>query len=102
MSDKPLIAALGSSFASGPLLEPYENIEAQRSRRNYPHLVAEALGADLVDLTVGGATTATILDEPQTTQSGVQFEPQINGVPTEASIVTVTAGGNDLGLIGSM
>jgi hypothetical protein len=29
-----------------------------RSARNYPHLLAEQLGAELTDLTVSGATTA--------------------------------------------
>ena len=97
-----LIAALGSSFAAGPGIEPVAHPGAMRSARNYPHLLAEELGARLVDLTVSGATTTTILDEPQVTLSGEEFAPQVTGVPTEADLVTVTAGGNDLGFLGSM
>ena len=96
------IAALGSSFAAGPTLQPVDDVEAMRSTRNYPHLLAEALGADLVDLTVSGATTANILHTPQQTMNGRVFAPQIDGLPAEADLVTITAGGNDVQFIGSM
>lgn len=98
----PLITALGSSFASGPGLAPLEDPAAQRSSVNYAHVLAELLGARLIDLTVAGATTSTILDEPQVTALGDEFAPQIQGVPADADIVTVTAGGNDLEFIGSL
>ncbi len=90
------VVALGSSFAAGPLIPPVVDADAGRSGRNYPHLVAARLGADLVDLTVSGATTATILDEPQTTFTGKVYAPQIEGVPRNADVVTITAGGNDI------
>lgn len=90
------VVSLGSSFAAGPLIRPVVDVDAARSGRNYPHLTAARLGAELVDLTVSGATTATILDEPQTTTSGKVYAPQIEGVPRNADVVTVTAGGNDL------
>jgi lysophospholipase L1-like esterase len=51
---------------------------------------------------VSGATTATILDEPQTTMTGKVYAPQLEGVPRNADVVTVTAGGNDLDYTGSM
>jgi hypothetical protein len=73
-----------------------------RSGANYPHLLAEALNANLVDLTVSGATTANILDVPQQTMGGGDYPPQISGLPAGADLVTITAGGNDLKLIGSM
>lgn len=102
-ADRPrTIAALGSSFAAGPTIEPVANINAMRSARNYPHLLAQILGAALVDLTVSGATTANILDTPQATMSGQEFAPQIDGLPSDADLVTITAGGNDLRFIGSM
>jgi len=97
-----LIAALGSSFAAGPTLEPVADRAAMRSAVNYPHRLAQALGADLVDLTVSGATCATILDAPQVIAPGVQFPPQVGGLPADADLVTLTAGGNDLRYIGSM
>lgn len=96
------VVSLGSSFAAGPFIPPVVDADAGRSGRNYPHLAAERLGAELVDLTVSGATTATILDEPQTTMNGKVYAPQIEGVPRNADVVTVTAGGNDLNYTGSM
>lgn len=97
-----LIAALGSSFAAGPTLEPVADRAAMRSAVNYPHRLAAALGADLVDLTVSGATAGTILDVPQVIAPGVQFPPQIAALPPAADLVTLTVGGNDLRYIGSM
>ena len=96
------IAALGSSFAAGPTIQPVDDAHAMRSARNYPHLLAQTLGAALVDLTVSGATTANILSAPQTTVTGREFAPQIDGLPSDADLVTITAGGNDLQFIGSM
>lgn len=102
MTENRRIAALGSSFAAGPGIEPVDDPVAMRSARNYPHLFAQALGADLVDLTVSGASTATILDTPQLMMNGTQYPPQIEGLPADADTVTVTAGGNDLHLAVSM
>ena len=96
------VVSLGSSFAAGPLIPPVVDADAGRSGRNYAALTAARLGAELVDLTVSGATTATILDEPQTTMSGKVYGPQIEGVPRNADVVTITAGGNDLDYTGSM
>ncbi|RJO75661.1 SGNH/GDSL hydrolase family protein [Nocardia panacis] len=95
------MAALGSSFAAGPGIEPVVDKAARRSGRNYAHLVAQRLGAELVDLTVSGATTETILDKSQRV-FGRTFAPQISGVPSDADLVTVTVGGNDLRYGGTM
>jgi lysophospholipase L1-like esterase len=73
-----------------------------RSLRNYPHQLAERLGARLVDLTVSGATTANIVDTPQQVADGSVYPPQLEGVPSGADVVTVTAGGNDLGFIAAL
>jgi len=99
------IAALGSSFAAGPGIPPRANRAAGRSGNNYPHILAKQLGAQLTDLTVSGATLKTILSEPQPSVLGAYFgifEPQIKGLPSDADIVTITAGGNDLGYIGGV
>jgi lysophospholipase L1-like esterase len=89
------IAALGSSFAAGPGIDPIVDRAAGRSARNYPHLLAEALGAHLTDLSVSGATTATLVDQQQRMLART-FPPQLDGVPADADLVTITAGGNDL------
>jgi lysophospholipase L1-like esterase len=102
MSSYQLIAALGSSFAAGPGIEPVADAAAMRSEQNYAHQLAVRLDARLVDLTVSGATTANILDVPQQISEGVVFPPQIEGLPTDAEIVTITAGGNDLQFAGAM
>lgn len=74
---------------------------AGRSGRNYAHVLAERLSAELTDLTVSGATTETILRTGQ--RHGLRRSPaQIAAVPSTADLVTITAGGNDLGYIGAM
>ncbi|MFG1922815.1 SGNH/GDSL hydrolase family protein [Cryptosporangium sp. NPDC048952] len=95
------VVALGSSFASGPGIPPVVDGAAGRSGANYAHLVAEGLGAELTDLTVGGATIATVLDQPQRVARKT-FPPQLSGVPEGADLVTVTVGGNDLGYLATV
>lgn len=95
------VASLGSSFAAGPGIRPVVNRMAMRSGRNYPHLLAERLGARLTDLTVSGATTATIVRTPQRVL-GLGFPPQVTDVPSDVDLVTVTAGGNDVRYLGSV
>lgn len=75
---------------------------AMRSTRNYAHLLAEHLDARLVDLSVSGATTDNIVRTEQISPTGTRFGPQIDKLPAEADVVTVTAGGNDLQYIGFM
>jgi lysophospholipase L1-like esterase len=93
--------ALGSSYAAGPGIDPLIDRAAGRSGRNYPHLLAQALGAALTDATVSGATTATILKTHQRTL-GRTRPPQVRAVHADTDLVTVTAGGNDLGYIGAV
>ena len=60
--------ALGSSMAAGPGIRPRAGgspWRAGRSARNYPHLVAERLNLDLIDVTYSGATTPHVLTERQ-------------------------------------
>ncbi|KAJ5487755.1 hypothetical protein N7530_002055 [Penicillium desertorum] len=97
------IASLGSSFAAGPDIPPQvEPRAALRSGQNYPHLLAQHLNADLTDLSVSGATLLNITVEPQATPFNMTFPPQITGLPEDANIITVTAGGNDINYIGGM
>lgn len=89
------LVALGSSFASGPGLKPYKKPEACCSDRNYASLLAEQLGADLTDLTSAGSTLLNIIESPQGS-----LRPQIEGIPADADIVTITSGGNDMAYVG--
>ncbi|WP_216870501.1 SGNH/GDSL hydrolase family protein [Modestobacter excelsi] len=96
------LVALGSSYAAGPGLLPVVEKAAMRSGANYAHQLADRLGGRLTDLTVSGATTATIASQAQRTLRGKTFPPQVNGVPADADLVTVTAGGNDMNYIGTL
>ncbi|KUH82083.1 MULTISPECIES: SGNH/GDSL hydrolase family protein [unclassified Mycobacterium] len=89
--------ALGSSMAAGPGIAPRADgapRRAGRSARNYPHLVAEKLGLDLVDVTYSGATTANVLHEAQ-----YDAPPQVSALDGSEDLVTVTIGGNDVGYV---
>ena len=89
--------ALGSSMAAGPGIRPRVAGAPRwsgRSARNYPHLVAERLNLELVDVTFSGATTAHVLADQQHGQP-----PQISALDGSESLVTVTIGGNDVGYV---
>jgi lysophospholipase L1-like esterase len=89
--------ALGSSMAAGPGIRPPADgapFRAGRSARNYPHVAAEKLGFDLVDVTYSGATTANVLTDPQ---HGAP--PQVDALDGSEDLVTVTIGGNDVGYV---
>jgi hypothetical protein len=70
-------------------------------KSTFSHILALHLDARLTDLSVSGATISNMIGEPQIFFRN-HFEPQIESVPTDADIVTVTAGGNDLCYIGDM
>ena len=89
--------ALGSSMAAGPGIRPHAAGApwwSGRSARNYPHLLAERLKLDLVDVTFSGATTANVLADHQHGEP-----PQIAALDGSESLITVTIGGNDVGYV---
>ncbi|MGV0624392.1 SGNH/GDSL hydrolase family protein [Mycolicibacter minnesotensis] len=89
--------ALGSSMAAGPGIRPRVAGAPRwsgRSMRNYPHLVAQALNLDLIDVTFSGATTGQVLTEPQRGAA-----PQIEALDGSETLVTITIGGNDVGYV---
>jgi hypothetical protein len=88
--------ALGDSYTSGPgILPPAAGAPADctQSARNYPHLVAEALGRSLTDVSCGGATVQNM-----TTAQYPDQPPQFNALNSSVSLVTIGIGGNDHGL----
>ncbi len=93
--------AIGSSFAAGPGIPPVQSSSGAapcgRSANNYASLVTRDVGANLTDVTCGGATTANVLTANQGSQP-----PQITGVTSSATLVTVTIGGNDVDYLGSL
>ncbi|MFZ0163914.1 MAG: SGNH/GDSL hydrolase family protein [Trebonia sp.] len=89
--------AMSSSFAAGPGLPsrvPGSPRRAGRSTGNYAHLVARELGLDLHDVTFSGATTSDLLGPSAAGQAA-----QLDAVTPETSLVTITAGGNDVGFL---
>jgi lysophospholipase L1-like esterase len=96
------IAALGSSFAAGPSIAPQTSAAARRSGNNYASLLSRSLpGSKLTDLSSSGATLLNVLSEPQETLLAT-LPPQLEGLPSDADIVTITAGGNDMGYSAGM
>lgn len=89
--------AMGSSFAAGPGITPRvagSPRRAGRSSGNYAHLVARALGLELHDVTYSGATTSDILQPSAAGQPA-----QLEAVTPGTRLVTITAGGNDVGFL---
>lgn len=89
--------ALGSSMAAGPGIRPRAAgapLWSGRSAHNYPHLIAERLNLQLVDVTFSGATTAHVLADHQRGRP-----PQIAALDGSENVVTVTIGGNDVGYV---
>ena len=91
--------ALGSSFTAGPGLGDRVAGSprlAGRSTHNYPHVLADRLGLTLKDVSFSGATVAQISGRVK----GATPTPQVGAVTAATKLVTMTAGGNDLGYIG--
>ena len=88
---------MGSSFAAGPGIAPRVPASPRRAGRsasNYAHLVARALRLDLHDVTYSGATTSDILRPSAAGQPA-----QLDAVTPDTRLVTITAGGNDVGFL---
>jgi lysophospholipase L1-like esterase len=108
MARRVRICALGSSFAAGPGIRSYvagAPRNAGRSTLNYAHLLAERLDADLIDVTASGATLLNIIDSPQTLPFRIfskPVPPQLDALPSDVDVVTITAGGNDVGYSAGM
>lgn len=100
MAESGNYVALGSSFAAGPGLRPRAQgspLLAGRSAINYAHLTASALRMPLIDVTYSGATTEDLL-RPH--RRGIPA--QLDAVTPETRLVTITAGGNDIGYLGAL
>ncbi|MGY1753548.1 SGNH/GDSL hydrolase family protein [Blastococcus sp. SYSU D01042] len=88
--------ALGDSYsAASGVLPPDLTAPPQclRSTANYPHVIAAVTGAQLTDVTCGGADTGDYL-APQ--HPGVA--PQLDAVTRDTDVITMTIGGNDSGV----
>ena len=92
--------ALGSSFAAGIGLGPRASgspVHCLRTTAGYPALVAQRAGLRFVDMTCSGSTSGHILAGGQ-----LMLGPQLAAVGTQARLVTITTGGNDVDYIGDL
>ena len=88
--------ALGDSYsAASGVLPPDLTAAPQclRSTRNYPHVLAQAIGARLTDVTCGGADTSHY-----STAQYPGVPPQLEALSAGTDLVTMTIGGNDSGV----
>jgi lysophospholipase L1-like esterase len=88
--------ALGDSYsaASGNVPpDPSAAPQCLRSTVNYPHVIAGKTGAQLTDVTCGGADTS---DYFTAQYDGVP--PQLDALSKSTQLVTMTIGGNDQGV----
>jgi len=97
--------ALGDSMASGPLIPTITgNVGCGRSTHNYAHTLAARLGvADLRDVTCSGAETKHMTEPQSLSVAGVPTgtaPPQLDALSADTTLVTLTIGGNDAGLVG--
>ncbi|TDD80199.1 SGNH/GDSL hydrolase family protein [Actinomadura darangshiensis] len=96
--------ALGDSMASGPLIPNITGpIGCGRSTHNYAHELAAELGANLRDATCSGARTKHMTEPQSTSVGGVDtgtVPPQFDALSASTTLVTLTIGGNDVGLVG--
>ena len=95
--------ALGDSFTAAPLSPREGGATAracQRSARDYPYLVAAALGPSiqLSNASCYGATTRNLSQAQRT--SGPSSPPQLDALSAADRLVTVQIGGDDIGFSG--
>ncbi|MGQ0843253.1 MAG: SGNH/GDSL hydrolase family protein [Sporichthyaceae bacterium] len=95
--------ALGDSFTSSPLtgMPVGLPVGCYRTQNNYPRQVASALRvAEFVDRSCGGATTDNLFDSQSVI--GGSNNPQLEAVTVDTTLVSLSFGGNDIGLAGLM
>ncbi|GAA1983717.1 SGNH/GDSL hydrolase family protein [Catenulispora subtropica] len=97
--------ALGDSMASGPLIpDPTGELACARSTHNYAHDMAATLGIPtLRDVTCSGASTTDMTNPQSLSIGGVAAgtaPPQFDALSPDTTLVTLTIGGNDVGLVG--
>lgn len=98
--------ALGDSWAAGPLmtLPVGEPLFCARSSTNYPHQLARRLGVDeFVDATCGSAKLEHLTEPQQVDPLDLGLDlgtarPQADALTPDTDLVTITMGGNDIGL----
>lgn len=87
--------ALGDSYSAGTGIPQQTDTVCGRSDRNYPSLVASAVGAaEFTDVTCAGADTRHMAGSQEA------VPPQLDALRPDTTLVTLGVGGNDLDLAG--
>jgi lysophospholipase L1-like esterase len=91
--------AVGDSYTAGPLIPNLvpAPLGCLRSDHNYPHLVAQARGLRLRDVSCIGATTDDLF-APQPVFGGTN-PPQLDALDAGVGTVSIQVGGNDIGYL---
>lgn len=87
--------ALGDSYAAAPLVPPADPPDpvCLRSLVGYPHIAAEALGAELTNVSCSAATVDHLSASQHPGTS-----PQYDALTPDTDLVSITIGGNDTDL----
>lgn len=94
--------ALGDSYTSAPALGSDSGAQGcQQTTGNYPHLVAEELELELIDVSCGGATTDSMTSS-QRPLGGSKVPPQLDAVTEDTDLVTLSIGANNEGVYGNL
>ena len=93
----PRYAALGDSFAAGPLIPlPLAPLGCLKSSNNYGRIAQRTLlYAEYRDATCSGAETED-MTQPQNVSPGPN-PPQFDSLSADTQLVTISIGGNDIG-----
>ncbi|MFE2377391.1 SGNH/GDSL hydrolase family protein [Streptomyces sp. NPDC059398] len=102
---RQVYVALGDSMAAGPFVPRGTGpVACGRSTRNYPHRLAALIRADVFrDVTCSGARTGDMTAPQRLSVLGTDAgtaPPQIDALSPGTTLVTLTVGGNDAGLVG--
>ncbi len=90
-------AALGDSYAAGPLIpNPVLPLGCLKSDHNYAHVAAPGIGLTLRDASCSGAKTND-MTSPQSVSPDGPNPPQLNSLDGSTTVVSLTIGGNDIG-----
>lgn len=98
--------AMGDSWAAGPLmtLPVGEPFLCARSTNNYPRQLARELQVDrFIDVTCGSAKSTDVTEPQEVDPLDFDLElpeapPQADALSERTDLVTITMGGNDIGL----
>lgn len=94
--------AIGDSYTSGPRIgDSSGNQGCEQTTGNYPHRLAAAMELDLVDVSCGGANTASLTGR-QTPPNGKPVAPQLDALTEDTDLVTLSIGGNDGKVFGNL